>query len=717
MDTPTTLSTVELPPSIEEAFKLLQRSKSLLESYRTEDLSETDTRSKIIDFFFKDILGWKEEHIKREGSVARGFFDYRFNIPGFNFVVEAKRNFQDIKLPPTQKHIQLKFFATENKQIWEQTQKYCIDTGVPNGVITNGHQFFIGQFNNNDGTDWRKNRCLVFDGLKDIEDRFMEFYTNLSLPGIVHHGGYSFNYSQSNRLGPRILASLTDGDKEINRNSLSGHLQPVIDRLFGEMFSSDIADDLDFVKRCFVDNEETKQNRNEIDKLFADVPPSLTAIVPARHTSSLNKQISYEIKQDEKIARDTLPPKPIIAIGSKGSGKTTFINHLFKFKFTETRPEDFPWVYIDFREYQDRIENFEQSAIAKDIISKIYARYGGYNLHTFAVLQKIYEKEIRLKNEGGWSQLKQNFPTEYHTRLIDYLDKLQEDYDAHLIAISNHLIKDRRKRLIIIIDNTDQFSDAIQERVFLFAHALNRTARCGVVISLREGYYYKWRNAPPFDAYESNVYHISAPPYAQVLGKRLDYAIASVNEKNSTTSISDDGKTISIRPATVQNFLKLIKESLFTPGNTKIVDFLSFTTHTNIREGLRIFKIFLTSGHTDVADVALAGTAAKSGKGAILPQIRLFEFLRAVGLQNKVYYNHTVSVIPNLFFPCEGGDSHFMKIYILKHLELKRSDEGEINKYQPYTLIMALFAGFGFKSYLVQQEIAELLKLGLIDSQ
>ncbi len=56
------------------------------EKYREEDLTESDTRSKIIDKLFTEVLDWDENSIDREGYVVEGFYDYLFSIPGFQFI-------------------------------------------------------------------------------------------------------------------------------------------------------------------------------------------------------------------------------------------------------------------------------------------------------------------------------------------------------------------------------------------------------------------------------------------------------------------------------------------------------------------------------------------------------------------------------------------------------------------------------------------------------
>ena len=83
----------------------------------------------------------------------------------------------------------------------------------------------------------------------------------------------------------------------------------------------------------------------------------------------------------------------------------------------------------------------------------------------------------------------------------------------HVSKLSEYLISRRRIRLCIIIDNADQFSDSIQEKIFLLSQSICRRSKALVIISLREGYYYQWKNYPPFNAFQSNAYHITAPPY------------------------------------------------------------------------------------------------------------------------------------------------------------------------------------------------------------
>ncbi|GAN32859.1 hypothetical protein [Candidatus Brocadia sinica] len=64
---------------IDKSLEVFKEYKSNFDKYRTETLSESDTRSKILDKLLIDVLGWSETDIKREGYVKVGFFDYELS--------------------------------------------------------------------------------------------------------------------------------------------------------------------------------------------------------------------------------------------------------------------------------------------------------------------------------------------------------------------------------------------------------------------------------------------------------------------------------------------------------------------------------------------------------------------------------------------------------------------------------------------------------------
>jgi GTPase SAR1 family protein len=695
---------------INQAKENFDNFKVFYQKYQADDLTETDTRSKFLDELFKNVLGWEEININREKYVQGGYYDYLFSIPGFQFVVEAKKKLVEFSLPVKGKSVTLGIFYDSNKEVASQIRNYLIDLGLQIGVISNGHQFIIAKFINSDGNDWRKNKCIIFNGVNDIENRFIEFYNTLSKFTIIENGGIRF--SEDKTKGQVILPTLTNKEEELVRNDLSSNLTPILNQVFSEIYQYEILDNRELIEECFVANEETKKNRADIERLFDDRPPKLGEVKPVKNTKNLAKQIEQELTNYQIGLQNVPPPKPIIIIGSKGAGKTTFINYLFKLSFSAEFLKKRPFVYIDFRKYVETDIKKITQIVSSDILEALYEHYPEFELHTKNILKRIYLKDIKRNNEGTWSDYVNTDSNKYNDLVNAFLDERRNDIENHFIKISEYLLWERKSRLSIVIDNADQFEMHIQRGAFLFAQSINRKAKCAVLIALREGYYYQWRNQPPFDAFASNVYHVTAPPYKEVLQKRIDYALKNLKIEGKTAGEVANIPNVEIPNDSVRDFLLSVKQSLFGDDNYKMLDFLEQTTFPNIREGLEVFKHFLLSGHTQVAEYILR---QKINPDAPSP-IPFWEFLKATALENKKYYNHKRSKVNNIFNPVEGSKSHFLKYKIIKYLSDRAYNLGYSEKLIPVNQLIEEFLLIGYKYNIILDELYDLLKYRMIET-
>lgn len=684
-----------------------------LEEFLSIDISESDTRSKVIDFMLINVLGWQEGDIKREGYSDAGYYDYRVSANKFAFVVEAKKGFVNFQIPITAKRAKLSTLVKGNGDIITQIRDYAVEEGLQYGIITNGKQFIVGKFVNDDGTKWKNNSCVLYNGLEDVENRFIEFYDLLSKSSVVERGGFYYQSDES-KSGNRIINYINGKNEELIRNSLSGALIPTVERVFGEMFRYDELDDEELIKRCYVRNEEIKKNKSDIERLFADLPPALEEVLPVRNTENTIDQIGTEIKTYPTTLKDVPPPNPIIIIGSRGAGKSTFLNYLFKVGLTEIELDNHPNVQLDFRDYSNFDIPSNTNKICEDIIRKLYDKYSSMHLHTMKVLKRVFRKEITYNDQSVWQFVKGTDEAEYNKKLSDFLTKKLSEPLEHFIKLSEYLIRERRKRLVVVIDNADQLSIEVQKQAYLFAHSISRKSKCSIIISLREGYYYHFRHETPFNAFESNVYHITAAPYSTVLQKRMDYAIAKLDVSGVSTGGSTlfGSSTITINNDAVVDFLKGIKSVLFDGNNTEILDFLEETTYPNIREGLSLFKKFLLSGHTKVEEYVVRQAMGSTGR----IQIPIWEFTSAIALENKKYYNHEYSIVKNLFYPTKGNSSHFTKVKILRYLLSLKNMDSSSDRYTLYSEVHSVFKDIGLSDNLFKDEMVELIRWGLVQT-
>lgn len=193
----------------DQAYQELTKYSAEVGKYLQEELSEADTRAKFVDVFLKVVLHWREEDIRRERTYwnedKRAALDYEVGVGKPLFVVEAKRHRQDFELPNPERYqllYQLDGLVQSRPNLWaaiEQARKYCDDTGIPYGLVTNGRQFglfkaiVVGQ-------SWRTGSVAVFD-IETLQRRcFVEVAACLHAAASNPHA-----MDQLLRAGPSLL--------------------------------------------------------------------------------------------------------------------------------------------------------------------------------------------------------------------------------------------------------------------------------------------------------------------------------------------------------------------------------------------------------------------------------------------------------------------------------------------------------------------------------
>ncbi|MCW3110412.1 MAG: hypothetical protein JWQ09_4918 [Segetibacter sp.] len=672
-----------------------QQYKSSLQEILLEELSEADTRSKIIDYFFINILGWKENHIKREGHVDSGYYDYIITLNGFQFVVEAKKSFKDFKLPIKGRRHKIKSIFKENQEVIKQLRGYLIDIGLTHGIITNGRQFIVGRFVNIDGTNWLDNDVLLFQSIEKIEENFIDFYNMLSYDAIEQNGRIKIQAPP--KFKKVIVDSVPNKKQELIRNDFSSKLLPIIDKIFNEIGDTDDLElDKAILESCYVPTVDIYKYSDDLKGLFLDLPPTFDSkISKIKNTEKISSEIKLNLKSDFKSS-----PSPIILIGGKGAGKTTFIRYFFKVVLSNKESKEIPSVYLDFRNYtQQQIE--DTKTIYSTILYKLISEHEYLNLGDYKILKAIFKSELELKTKGVWSTIRDSEKLEEKTS--SYLEELTSDPVIYLTGISKYLIKFQRRNLCVIFDNADQLDNDSQKAIFLLAQSLRGSISAIVFVSLREGYFFQWKDKPPFDAFHSNVYHISAPPYSEVLKKRIQYIINKIAFDPINTFIND--KRIEFEDKTLKNLFQNLHLTLFSTANSSIMKYLEQTSYPNIRKGLKEMNNFLVSGHTKIDDYITSR-----------PNIPIWEFIKSIGLNNKLYYIKENSVIYNIFNPTHELGDHFLKIRVLKYLYEYAKNKGFKEEFLSVNEIVEVFLQASYGKDCIVVELDSLLKNSLLTS-
>ena len=319
------------------------------------------------------------------------------------------------------------------------------------------------------------------------------------------------------------------------------------------------------------------------------------------------------------------------------------------------------------------------------------------------MLEKIYSKEIKRNKEGIWSSYASDKES-LNKKISDFLEARINNQYEHLVKIAEYLNNVCRKRLVIIYDNADQLNESSQKEVFLLAQSSKIVFKALIIVSMREGYFLKWREKPPFDAYHSTIFHITSPSYKEVLKKRIQFAVDNFKFVNVKGDL--EAKSFRLSELALSNLFKSLYKTLFLETNSQVLKFLEETSYPDIRSGLEKFNKFLISGHTKI-------TAYIADPNYNIP---VWEFIKSVALESRLYYKHDVSFIPNLFFPSPKNRNHFTKIRILNYLY----DEAEVQSFKDYFIqferVFRTFEKAGYSEDVIIDELTVLLEQKLIET-
>lgn len=476
---------------------------------------------------------------------------------------------------------------------------------------------------------------------------------------------------------------------------------PIINKVFEEIYNTESLEAKKILEKCYVRNKDVKKYNSELEYIFSDTPPTFDRrIVPVQNTDNTHEQLTNNIFIDTSIL-----PDPIILIGTAGAGKTTFIKYFTEVLLTQKQKKNRPLVYLDFRLYTSQTIR-DTKFIYQNIIDQLENSYSELNLSKLNVLKTIYKSEIEKKKLGVWAHIVHDIHR-LDEEISRFIDSKQSKPLIHLEAISKYLLHKCNKRICILFDNADQLNDTDQKEVFLLGNGLNRNLKSISIISLREGYFYKWKDKPPFNAYQSIVYHITAPPYREVLQKRIDYVMTKYEFQE--LDLRTDNKTVKFQKGSLEHLFKNLYDTLFSQENSEVMEFLEETSYPNTREGLENFKSFLLSGHSKISEYM----SFEYGVGSGIP---IWEFFKSVALDSNYYYEDSKSRIVNLFYPSKSNTNHFTKIRILNYLFSKLKQSSKKYDYYKVSVISEQFLKAGYTIDIIEEELQELFDYNLIST-
>lgn len=604
-----------------------------------EKLTEADTRSKLIDYMLKDVLGWIEEDIYREERCVESgsFLDYKLstNIP--QIIIEAKKNSYDLEIPSSTK--QLEFIIggvlQNSKQLIKamvQARDYAVSKGILFCVVTNGKQYVFFRSSNSIGIDWIQHKCVVFRNILEIKLNF-ELFAKLLSKSALENGILHKTLQVSDEVENEINKFKTLDTRHISvprkkdRNPLFPFIGEIIHRVFQDLATKE--SETEILEHCYVDSPKKQDKQmpyfdQEIKLLYVSKKDS--GDFQQRILSSLNRLKPNQIEV-------------ILLIGSVGVGKSTFLQRFRKVLAKDNIDKNGIWIYLNFKHFSDTgeiLDNF----IYNQIEAVLTNDYSTLNIDDWSFLKQAYHVEYEKHKRGALSILFKNDPEKFEEKFGEImLNAYEKDKEQHLIKILTTASKRLSKSIFLVFDNADQLNPETQNKIFLAAQKLAETIECFALIAMREESYWKNRDAGPLNAFHTTAYHVQPPTLVQVLSKRFQYTKKLI-EENEIIAYGDYKVT---NDELLEVFNCLVQTLL--GKDTRYLKFIEAVSARDMRRALDLIAAFMISGHTNV-EALLRDVRNSKPKGLVIP---FHEFLNAIILKDHEVYSEVNCDIINLF--------------------------------------------------------------------
>jgi GTPase SAR1 family protein len=447
--------------------------------------TEADVRMKLIDPIFTDVLGWPKGEIYLEDQAGSGRIDYRLTAGSLNrLIVEAKKEGRDLGVSEDYAGRSFKLngsvFNTEAaKEGIDQAIYYCGHKGAELACVTNGHQWIVFRGNRGaDGTDTRDGKACVFGSLAALKEKFKKFYDLLSFEGVT---GYRFRAIFQEEEGQPIRSKAFRAPvrtRESRQFLKASKLSADIDRVMLPFFQDLTGEgEAEARRACFVTTSESHAAEIGIARISEELRDQVRAI-----QTEAPDQFAEAIKRVKDMSRHEL----ILLVGTKGSGKSTFMERLFADVLDRKVAADCVLIRIDLADC-----GCDASTIIK-WLDENFLRVAEDAIFpdgppTYDELVGMYMWEYRLWCEGHAKHLYESNPTQFKIDFGKHFATRREqrphEYITHMIA---RVVKGLKKVLCLVFDNADHFDVAFQEEVFKYAHALYRGSLCLVLVPITD---------------------------------------------------------------------------------------------------------------------------------------------------------------------------------------------------------------------------------------
>jgi hypothetical protein len=270
-------------------------------------------------------------------------------------------------------------------------------------------------------------------------------------------------------------------------------------------------DDPEFMNRCYVSQRDYEQTLEGVQSLLEDSLSPYLANYGVQQLEDTGKGGRLGGRLTKGIRRGR-KGEVLVLFGGKGAGKSTFIKRLLHYNPPPWLRDHAIVVMLDLLKTPENIDDIKE-AIWSGLVKKLDSE-NVLAADRQVLLATLFGDRFEIANRQDLSGI--NCASElYNTKLNELVALWKSDQHYCVSRLGEYWSK-KGRGLIVVVDNTDQYSGAMQDFCFTTAQQIAEQLGCTTLISMREERFYNSK---------STVYWMPSkmPAFTSALRSRQKY--------------------------------------------------------------------------------------------------------------------------------------------------------------------------------------------------
>ncbi len=479
-----------------------------------------------------------------------------------------------------------------------QAINYCGSKNAELACVTNGKEWVIFRGSRlGDGKDTLSGMAFVFPSLDSIRTNFKIFYDLLGRERVEGHV-YRALFQEAEGQPIRATAfsrtiKPVDGFRLLEKSPLAQDIDRVMSAFFRNISGDD---DPEMLADCFVTTKESHMADQKLARITDDLSGTIR---------NLDTDEARGLQQIINKVKETNRNEFVLLVGTKGAGKSTFIDRFFRFILPEPIRNECIVSRIDVGKSSGDISTLNDwlnKTILDLLETELFGEYGP----SYDELQGMFFDEYMRRRRGPQKFLYESDKLQFKKEFGEYIEALRNNNTKlYIERIVRSIVASRRKVPCLIFDNTDHFSIEYQEVVFQYARSIYHNELCLVIIPITDKTSWQLSQQGALQSFDNESFFLPTPLPKTIVERRIAFLENRLSgEKREKGSGYFLGKGIQLSLDDLKAFVASLQHIFLETG--MVSKWIGNLSNNDIRRCLSLSRDIVSSPYLKVDDLIKA---------------------------------------------------------------------------------------------------------------